>query len=87
MSEALKIPLEQFKSEFVQTQKGWMIIASPTHRKNCFLDSCNRCLVYEARPLACRTYPHWPHIWETEDSIKKEIESCPGLKRSYQSLK
>jgi len=37
------------------------------------------CLVYEARPLQCRTYPFWPFLVEDEKRWKEESNRCKGI--------
>ncbi|WP_146049327.1 YkgJ family cysteine cluster protein [Alkalispirochaeta sphaeroplastigenens] len=37
------------------------------------------CIVYEARPLQCRTYPLWRHILEEPRGWEQEALSCPGI--------
>lgn len=32
-----------------------------------FLGEDNRCTIYEARPLQCRTYPYWPRMMMSRD--------------------
>jgi uncharacterized protein len=39
----------------------------------------NGCIVYEARPVQCRTYPFWPFIVESEESWHKEAKKCMGI--------
>ena len=47
--------------------------------KNCLFYRENRCMVYDARPWQCRTWPFWPEnmnriVWE------EEVASyCPGV--------
>jgi Fe-S-cluster containining protein len=71
----------------VRKIEGWEVIASPDFRPRCFLTEENTCSVYELRPLACRTYPQWPQIWESEESLREETEKCPGLRRALALVK
>ena len=79
MATCLSLSEFDFRQRYVIKQNGWDVISTTTHRPNCFLDEQNRCQVYEHRPKACRTYPNWDIIWESEASLKKECELCPGL--------
>ena len=76
--------VSEFRKEYVVKHKGWDVIATRTHRTNCFLDDKNRCQVYEARPKACRTYPDWDMLWENEDDLKAECKLCPALKKAVE---
>lgn len=84
MAEKLELPISEFKEKFVLEENGWQLIAKPGFRKNCFLDKNNNCQVYEARPKKCRTYPDWPEIFQSEETLKKETELCPGLRKAYE---
>jgi Fe-S-cluster containining protein len=79
MANKLGISVTEFRDTMVVRVNGWEMISTPTHRPLCFLDEANRCTVYNDRPLACRTYPNWPEIWESEDALKDEATRCPGL--------
>lgn len=80
MASILKIDVSEFVSNYVKIEKGWKVVATPTYRSNCFLDERNNCKVYEARPNACRTYPDWPGIWESDAKLLEETRLCPGLR-------
>lgn len=46
---------------------------------NCiFFDDTQGCLVYEARPRQCRTWPFWEHNLESPASWVKVQQRCPG---------
>ncbi len=38
-----------------------------------------KCIVYEVRPLQCRTFPFWDSILSSEESWKRAASSCPGI--------
>jgi Fe-S-cluster containining protein len=40
-----------------------------------------QCIIYEARPLQCRTYPYWPSVVESDAAWKAEAKRCPGINR------
>ncbi|MEK9726705.1 MAG: YkgJ family cysteine cluster protein, partial [Candidatus Margulisiibacteriota bacterium] len=72
---------------FVKKINGWDVIASPNFRPKCFLNTTNHCEVYHNRPNACRTYPDWDNIWDSDEHIVKETQSCKGLKLAVQKFK
>jgi Fe-S-cluster containining protein len=39
----------------------------------------NGCIVYEARPVQCITYPYWPFVVESEKSWNNESKRCIGI--------
>ncbi len=85
MADQMGMDVLQFQSQYVVRRNGWHMISTPTHRPRCFLNDQNRCDVYYQRPLACRTYPDWPDIWESDELLGLEAERCPGLARAIQA--
>ena len=49
------------------------------------------CLVYESRPLQCRSFPFWHSILDNKYRWKITAKSCPGMDKgalnSYESIK
>ncbi|WP_043923414.1 YkgJ family cysteine cluster protein [Leadbettera azotonutricia] len=37
------------------------------------------CLVYEARPLQCRSFPFWPSVLRSKTAWKATAMGCPGM--------
>lgn len=35
-----------------------------------------QCMIYEARPIQCRTFPFWDYFKKNENEVYKE---CPGI--------
>lgn len=54
-----------------------------------FLGADNYCSVYEARPLACREYPHTnrKRFYQVLDLSLKNTEVCPAVVRIFEGLK
>ena len=54
-----------------------------------FLGADNYCSVYEARPLACREYPHTnrKRFYQVLELSVKNTEICPAVVRVFQNLK
>ena len=46
---------------------------------DCIFLTPSGCMVYDARPLQCRTYPFWPSVIESRESWEREGRSCPGI--------
>ena len=87
MASILNVSKKTFMDYFVITKNGYYLIASPTYRTYCFLSENNQCQVYQARPLACQTYPNWDVIWATDETLLKEAASCKGLSEAISSFK
>ncbi len=39
----------------------------------------NKCTVYEARPMQCRTWPFWPETMSPKAWKKDVVKFCPGV--------
>ncbi|MBX7057467.1 MAG: YkgJ family cysteine cluster protein [Leptospirales bacterium] len=44
-----------------------------------FLDSEERCRIYEVRPLQCRSFPFWPSSFADQESYTEMRAECPGV--------
>lgn len=86
MAERLELSVSDFCEQYVRRRNGWPLVASPDHRPHCFLDTANRCQVYNERPPACRSYPDWPEVWDSHETVLSEISACPGLKKAAEKL-
>lgn len=49
-------------------------------KKQCIFLVGNKCSVYEARPVQCRTYPYWPQNMIGKAEWNAEANSCEGIK-------
>ncbi len=78
LARHLGLSVPAFLKRHTQTVDGYVTLKS--RKKRCvFLDEENRCAVYEARPLQCRTWPFWPEnllyrLWTSEIA-----PHCPGI--------
>jgi uncharacterized protein len=82
-----QVTMFEFKQKHVLKQHGWNILSSPTFKTECFLEpGNNNCLIYDARPRYCRRYPDCEDVWQTEESVKEELEFCPGLRASVETV-
>lgn len=58
-------------------ESDYVLKSSPCY----FLDSDNKCLIYEDRPLACREYPHTDrkNMHQILNLTLKNTEVCPAV--------
>lgn len=54
-------------------------LASAADGRCVFLDAANRCRIYPARPVQCRSYPFWPEIVGSAASWRAEARRCEGI--------
>jgi len=86
MATLLKLDISTFLNRYTKRKNGWTIIADKNFRQNCFLDHCNKCSIYDARPKACRTYPNWDYIWKSDEVLLREAAQCKGLNQAIESV-
>jgi len=86
MAAILGVSVAVFRETYVVQDEGWDVVASPSHRPNCFLDSENRCQVYAARPRYCRDYPGCPDVWPDRE-FSAHLKKCPGLQKAVEHVK
>ncbi|MDA0309267.1 MAG: YkgJ family cysteine cluster protein [Bacteroidetes bacterium] len=79
LAHHLKISPGQLQDTFLRLDEDgdWVLKSTPCP----FLMEDNRCSVYEARPRACRMYPHTDHASMSEvlDLTKKNARICPAV--------
>ncbi len=46
---------------------------------DCVLLGPEGCLIYESRPVQCRTFPFWPENLRRRSDWERVGEDCPGL--------
>mgnify|MGYP000993850290 CR=1 FL=1 len=39
------------------------------------------CIIYEARPVQCKTYPFWSTILKDKETWDNEADFCPGINK------
>jgi len=69
-----------FKRRYLsRVPEGELVINNQGGGRCVFLDGDNRCRVYAARPLQCRTYPFWHEVVESRAGWRREARRCEGI--------
>ena len=77
IAKHLNISTIKFTGTYTMKTKKRFHLKEPL--QNCCFLINNKCTIYEARPLQCRTWPFWPENMK-EIIWKREITpSCPGI--------
>jgi uncharacterized protein len=71
--------IKKFCREIIRNDKTVVGLLEKSNYDCIFWD--NGCVVYQARPIQCITYPFWPVIVESESRWNKEINNCPGINK------
>ena len=80
MAEHLKLTLKEFTKKYCDQKSGVYHLKEESSRTECvFLLNGNRCGVYQARPIQCRTWPFWPEVMNAKTWNKEVKTFCPGV--------
>lgn len=81
ISSYLKISESQFIKDYCRPiYKGINKIVSLKEKSNydCIFWN-DGCLIYEARPVQCQTYPYWTSIINSKENLLYEKKRCRGI--------
>ncbi len=74
--------LDQFERRFVRQVGLRKSLVEYSDGDCIFLDPQTQgCMVYESRPVQCRTWPFWDRNLESQATWDKAAENCPGCNR------
>ncbi len=78
----LKISLSAFKRTYIRhIDNRFALIErkTPDGEYDCIFLKDKKCMVYQDRPLQCRTFPWWQQNLNSEESWKLAAEECEGI--------
>jgi len=79
LQAAMKMDAEEFASKFLRRVGNQISLVEYPDGDCIFLEpKTRRCMVYEARPIQCRTWPFWDSNLATKKDWKETCEVCPG---------
>ncbi len=81
MAAALKMDVSLFKRKFIRVRNQKLALVEKKNGDNfdCVFLKDNKCQVYRARPVQCRTYPWWPENLTSEESWMMAAMECEGI--------
>lgn len=80
MAKALNVSVDLFKRKYVRQRNNQYALVEKTSQNNaCIFLSGTKCMVYQARPKQCRTYPWWKENLNSEESWQLAAQSCEGI--------
>jgi hypothetical protein len=80
MAAIMKLNLEEFANEYVKAAYGRLSLQERLregeYHCSMFDPFNHRCLIYDARPKQCRTFPYWEQY---KSNYVKILDLCPGI--------
>lgn len=80
MAKVLGISIDEFKRKYIRQRDNRYSLVEMKHRNyDCVFLRDNKCLVYQARPNQCRTFPWWKENLHCKESWEIASRSCEGI--------
>ncbi len=80
MAEYLNLKQADFKRLYVRCiGQRYALIEKKSQNHSCVFYQDQKCQVYAARPLQCRTYPFWQENLLSEANWKQAAVQCEGI--------
>ena len=69
----------QFARKYCRFKEGKYALLENRKTYDCVFLRDNRCTVYEARPIQCRTYPWWVENLRDQNAWEEAAKHCEGI--------
>jgi Fe-S-cluster containining protein len=80
MADFLKISLADFRRLYLRRlHNRYLLVEKKSQNHSCVFFKENKCSVYQARPIQCRTYPFWPENVASKESWQEAARHCEGI--------
>jgi Fe-S-cluster containining protein len=80
IARLLNITTELFKRKYIrQVNNRFALVEKKSQNFDCIFLKDKKCMVYQARPKQCRTYPWWRENLNTPESWKIAAQTCEGI--------
>lgn len=77
MAKHFELTTHEFTKLHCDKTEGWYHLKVP--QGDCKFLQDKKCLVYDARPTQCRTWPFWPENMTAKAWNKEVIQFCAGI--------
>ncbi|MFN3190689.1 MAG: YkgJ family cysteine cluster protein [Aureliella sp.] len=79
LAACMQLSEAEFREKYVRRVESRYSLIEYPNGDCIFLDPESRgCMVYEARPIQCRTWPFWSSNLKTRQDWKETCRVCPG---------
>lgn len=85
IARLLSISIELFRRRYIRLvdNRYALIEKKITETQyDCVFLKDNKCSVYQARPIQCRTYPWWKQNLNSQESWDRAAQECEGINKN-----
>jgi len=79
LSSHFSLTLDEFTKKYTRLIDGQYALLDRLHSEDCIFLENNRCSVYEARPVQCKTFPWWIHNLRDPEDWEEASTKCEGI--------
>ena len=79
MAAALNMSVKDFEAKYTRIVDGDISLKETVPNYDCIFLRDEKCLVYNARPRQCRTFPFWEENLESKAAWKEAGSRCEGI--------
>lgn len=79
MTAHFQIEAPEFLEKYAKREGEFYVLKDRTGSHDCIFLENNRCSVYEARPIQCRTFPWWAYHLEDKQHWDEAAKRCEGI--------
>jgi len=73
------MPVKAFRRTYVRRSWRGLTLKEKPNYDCVMLDGSGRCMIYDVRPLQCRTWPFWPSNLVSPAAWQAASRRCPGM--------
>ena len=82
LADFLNISKDHFIKKYTRLCMGRVSLKEYTHTGHCIFLKDQKCVVYKARPVQCKTFPFWTHIMREKENFLSQKSTCRGIEDS-----
>lgn len=80
LSNHFRLSEEEFLKKYTRYIDGqYALLEEPAPTYDCIFLKENKCTVYHARPIQCRTFPWWVHHLREPKDWEQAAQRCEGI--------
>lgn len=81
IARTLQRPFREFAAALLRSTSSGLALVDDARGDCPLLGGDSRCLVYDARPRQCRTWPWWEENLASRECWEAAARRCPGMNR------